>query len=465
MASIFKRGRDEGKRGSCWWINYKDSDGKRRRKKGFTEKQRTEQLAAQLESDAKAIRDGLVDQSDLIALENKRLPIAQHVAAYRLHLGRNKQTTEKHITLVVGRIERTIESGGFESLSEMTHERVESAIAKMRDTAEILKREENKGRGFGATTFNHYLSAFESFGRWLYESHRVDANPFRGFHRMNTHVDVRKQRRSLTPTELSQLIQAARNSTKTIQCYDGETRARIYTVAALTGLRRSEIATLTPKSFTGVGKDAMLKVLASCSKHRREDNIPVHRSLSSQLHDWLIDAEPDKPLFPKLDKRKTFRMIAKDLEQAGIAYKNDDGDADFHALRHTFISQLLQDGATVIEAKNLARHSDVQMTMRYSHVEQKRQRDALDKLEFGTIQDESGTTLGPHVCHNVSPVGHKENQESEKNDGLDKKKPPHDSDCHEVAINGNVVILNVIAEDTGVEPATHCWAIDFESTC
>ena len=22
-----------------------------------------------------------------------------------------------------------------------------------------------------------------------------------------------------------------------------------------------------------------------------------------------------------------------------------------------------------------------------------------------------------------------------------------------------------VAEDTGVEPATHCWAIDFESTC
>ena len=24
---------------------------------------------------------------------------------------------------------------------------------------------------------------------------------------------------------------------------------------------------------------------------------------------------------------------------------------------------------------------------------------------------------------------------------------------------------NFRAEDTGVEPATHCWAIDFESTC
>ncbi len=31
----------------------------------------------------------------------------------------------------------------------------------------------------------------------------------------------------------------------------------------------------------------------------------------------------------------------------------------------------------------------------------------------------------------------------------------------------NAVFTGILkrAEDTGVEPATHCWAIDFESTC
>src|SRR6185437_8175956 len=42
---------------------------------------------------------------------------------------------------------------------------------------------------------------------------------------------------------------------------------------------------------------------------------------------------------------------------------------DFHAAgRHTYITQLLRNGATLPEAKELARHTDVNMTMRYTHI-------------------------------------------------------------------------------------------------
>ena len=62
-------------------------------------------------------------------------------------------------------------------------------------------------------------------------------------------------------------------------------------------------------------------------------------------------------------------MIKKDLEAAGIAYETVDGIADFHAAgRHTYITQLLRSGVSVPEAKELARHSDVNMTMRYTHI-------------------------------------------------------------------------------------------------
>ena len=41
-------------------------------------------------------------------------------------------------------------------------------------------------------------------------------------------------------------------------------------------------------------------------------------------------------------------------------------------------------------------------------------------------------------------------------------KPCHDGVCRDKAL---IDIDCLEAEDTGVEPATHCWAIDFESTC
>ena len=62
-------------------------------------------------------------------------------------------------------------------------------------------------------------------------------------------------------------------------------------------------------------------------------------------------------------------MIRKDLEVAGIPYTTKDGDADFHAVgRHTYITGLLRNGTSLVVARELARHSDVKMTMRYTHI-------------------------------------------------------------------------------------------------
>lgn len=61
--------------------------------------------------------------------------------------------------------------------------------------------------------------------------------------------------------------------------------------------------------------------------------------------------------------------IQADLKRAGISYKTDEGIADFHAAgRHTYITQLLRSGASLPEAKELARHIEIKMTMRYTHI-------------------------------------------------------------------------------------------------
>jgi hypothetical protein len=48
--------------------------------------------------------------------------------------------------------------------------------------------------------------------------------------------------------------------------------------------------------------------------------------------------------------------------------------------RHTHITELLRNGATLPEAKELARHSDVNMTMRYTHIGLKDQAKAVGNL-------------------------------------------------------------------------------------
>jgi integrase len=53
----------------------------------------------------------------------------------------------------------------------------------------------------------------------------------------------------LLPDEFRRLVQSALESNKVIRCFDGLTRAGLYVLAMLTGLRRGELGELTPSSF------------------------------------------------------------------------------------------------------------------------------------------------------------------------------------------------------------------------
>lgn len=63
-------------------------------------------------------------------------------------------------------------------------------------------------------------------------------------------------------------------------------------------------------------------------------------------------------------------MIKADLKVAGVPYKDaNDRYADFHALRHTFISNLARAGVHPRNAQALARHSTIDLTMNvYTHI-------------------------------------------------------------------------------------------------
>ena len=62
-------------------------------------------------------------------------------------------------------------------------------------------------------------------------------------------------------------------------------------------------------------------------------------------------------------------MMKKELARAGSRYETEEGTADLHAVgRHTHITEPLRNGASLVEARELARHSDIRMTMRYTHI-------------------------------------------------------------------------------------------------
>ncbi len=89
----------------------------------------------------------------------------------------------------------------------------------------------------------------------------------------------------------------------------------------------------------------------------------MHPELVALVREWTTGLEPDEPLFPRLARKKTYTMVQKDLERAGIPYETHEGLADFHAAgRHSHITGLVASGASIIEAKELAPHADIRQT-------------------------------------------------------------------------------------------------------
>jgi integrase len=183
----------------------------------------------------------------------------------------------------------------------------------------------------------------------------------------------------LTEEQFLELHRTATKSEVVIEGYDGETRAAIYLLAYATGLRRSEMASLTPRSFDFDPDAPTVTVEAAFSKHRRQDVIELPKVVVPLL--GIDRFNPDEPIFPRLAQRKTHKMLRLDLEAASISYQSEAGKyRDFHALRHAYITRAWQAGTAPNVARTLARHSDLRATMRYSHTRRDEERRIVDQM-------------------------------------------------------------------------------------
>src|SRR5207244_5524529 len=209
-------------------------------------------------------------------------------------------------------------------------------------------------------------------------------------------LDVRLERRSLAPNEFAALLEATRQRPDSFGL-SGSDREMLYLVAANTGFRASELASLLPESFQleppkkKTDPPLAVRIKAAYAKNRKEVDQPLRPDLAARIGEWMAGKPADRPLWPAWNigggiVRKWWKdaaeMIKADLEAAGLAYHDVDGRVfDFHALRHLFISNLCHAGVHPKEAQILARHSTITLTMdRYTHLGIADAAAALDKL-------------------------------------------------------------------------------------
>ena len=411
---LTKDGRKYLRPSKCWYFECKDANGTIRRKKGFADLKATEQLAAEVERKVSRVRSGLTDPAEEHALR----PLAAHLIDFAAHL-EAKGDTAGHVAHTVGRLTSLFAGCRFvfpadadagrtavfltglrrgnepvavppgdaftpaavARLLGISGASVSAAVRRMnlpatgngqarrypRATVEALTV--NRAKGCGPETVNHYVRAVRGFFRWMLRAKRYQSNPLESLALVNANADVRRGRRELTADELRRLFAAARASRRTFRGLTGEDRYTLYLVASGTGFRANALANLTPPDFD---PDAGIVTLpARFNKSRKLKVQPIPPDVAAAVRVYMSGKPANAPAWGGSWVGRAADMLRIDLDAAGIPYTVEGPDgprfADFHSLRHSYLTMLGRNGVDLRTAQELAGHSTPTLTARYTH--------------------------------------------------------------------------------------------------
>jgi integrase len=376
VASIFK----SSPRAKKYTILYFDHNGKRRKRAGTTDKAVTERIARDIENHVALRREGTVDPKAEAYRDHEARPLAEHVDAYATHLA-DKGRTRAHIALTISRTRRVVplfrgaplaeiepanSSAGELAraaarldawtaparLSDLTGERVQAALAMLRESGRSL------------ATCNHHATAVCGFAKWCHKTHRLREHPLRSVVRFNAKEDRRHDRRTISLEELQRLIQAAERGPRHVKM-TGPMRALCYRLAVATGLRFTEIGSIRPESFEWQAPS--VSVAAGYTKNGEPATLPLARDLADDLAVYVATLSPGEPVFPLPRRGRGAEMLRIDLAAAGIPYRDAAGLVfDFHALRCETATLADQVGISPRVVQKMMRHSTLELTGLYT---------------------------------------------------------------------------------------------------
>jgi len=374
--------------------SFRKADGGWTSRVAGTDKGEAMRLAGFWEHEAKLRRAGLVDRKADAYKAADETKLADHISAYEGDL-LAKGRTANHAALTANRVRLLLASAV--GINDIRPAAVNSALQKLKES-----------RGLSEASASHYMRAVKLFSRWLLKDGRMREDALAGVS-VKTAIakaDRKHQRRALSREEFAALLRHVPSTGKRY-CMAAADRVMLYRVAAGTGLRASELASLTPASFNLADDEPCVTVAAGYSKRGkrsgRDDVQPLPMDLADALAAWLAGRAKGKPVFTLPKIQHVAEMFRADLRSARagwiretidrkarrerlasdfLVYRDaSDRVADFHALRHTFVSWLVAGGASVSVCQTLARHSTPVLTIGvYSHPTLADHRAALEEL-------------------------------------------------------------------------------------
>jgi integrase/recombinase XerC len=332
MASLFRRtyyttnanGKRIKKKTAKWYGKYRDENGDTQRPPLSTNKTVARQLLDKLLEKVERKKAGRYTPAD----EHAGRPLSEHLADYQAALeakGRSPEDVRQTLT----RIKAIVQGCGFAFAAQIEVTAVRDFLARLQRVGDVpelpagqewfapkelaallgiwrqsmtalLRRHglhttgqgkarsrkfprstalhllELSSRGLGSQTASHYWSEFKAFCRWLAspKQQRLDVNPLEDEEGPSPRAEPRHDRRPLPPDDLRRLLDVTRASRRTWRGLTGLDRWHVYLTACVTGYRRKELASLTPRSFDLDGEPAVVSLPGGAPRTRSPPSSP-----------------------------------------------------------------------------------------------------------------------------------------------------------------------------------------------
>lgn len=156
----------------------------------------------------------------------------------------------------------------------------------------------------------------------------------------------------------------------------------IYLFAFHTGMRRGEIINVRWNHVNL--KEGLIRVINSdefTTKSRKERVVPINRTLLALLNRMCSKRKSDTELlFQKDGVKFQGNYISKSFKKS-VRATDINHEIHFHDLRHSFASNIVKKGVSIVAVKELLGHKDLKTTQVYMHLSIDSLKDAVRVLE------------------------------------------------------------------------------------
>ena len=242
-----------------------------------------------------------------------------------------------------------VDRHGVQAPTQVTKQHIRSYVAFL-TTSKLARR-----------SISRKKAALARYFGWLSRNRKVKVDPTVG---VKTPSDKGRLPKVLTAEQLRALLEHhPQEHPRWRHLRDDAVVEMLYG----SGLRVSELCSLDVDSI-----DARRGIVRVMGKGSKERQVPVSKPAVDAVHDWVklrheVSVDDELALFLNhRGKRITARDVRRLIDDRAVSPTHP------HALRHTFATHLLDNGADLRAVQELLGHADVATTQRYTHVSKER---------------------------------------------------------------------------------------------